>query len=383
MATLSHTVDPDLTADYASNSALEAAQQQDLTDGGGDEYIAVIISSSGTADTIACSVDGWTTGPENDITFIVSQANRHDGKWNTAKPRQYVEDGRAFNISEDYVNIIGCQCANHTPTANARNLIRYEGAGKIVVENCIIKGHDNDAYYVRGISIINIAAQLFVSNCVIYDMGQNVGSKGIHVQDGQQTSYVYDLTIVNCYTGVENDDTGTIICTNVLVDGSAAGQGFEQDVGTLIVNYSASSDDSADDWTGNNNRINQNFTFLGAEDFHLDPTDAGAKTFGTDLSGDGNYPISIDVDGNTRSGIFDIGAHNISTVVGTDYTRTISDSVGIMDILSRVGNFFRSITDILGITDNVVTGISPPAPTIERITASTKMTKRITGSSEL
>ena len=86
------------------------------------------------------------------------------------------------------------------------------------------------------------------------------------------------------------------------------------DFGTLHAdsNYNASTDATA---PGANSRISQTFTYENAVglDYHLDSIDAGAKDFGTDLSGDATYPITLDVDGTTRSGSWDIGADELVT----------------------------------------------------------------------
>ena len=68
MAALGHTVDSGSGAsgDYASLSALDAAQQQDLTDGGGDTYTATCITTGdNAADTTAVGLDfnHTTTSP--------------------------------------------------------------------------------------------------------------------------------------------------------------------------------------------------------------------------------------------------------------------------------------------------------------------------------
>lgn len=47
------------------------------------------------------------------------------------------------------------------------------------------------------------------------------------------------------------------------------------------------------------------------DDFHLDSTDTGAVDYGTDLSGDANLAFTDDIDGNTRSGTWDVGADEI------------------------------------------------------------------------
>ena len=57
--------------------------------------------------------------------------------------------------------------------------------------------------------------------------------------------------------------------------------------------------------------VNRTFTFVDEanDDFHLASTDdTGAKDYGTDLSSDPNLSFNDDIDGDTRSGTWDIGA---------------------------------------------------------------------------
>lgn len=82
--------------------------------------------------------------------------------------------------------------------------------------------------------------------------------------------------------------------------------------GIEYVNYCASEDATADDWdgqggSGDGNQISQTFTFVGAPDYHLAAGDTGAKDLGKDLGVVGLYAHSDDIDGDTRSGTWDIG----------------------------------------------------------------------------
>jgi hypothetical protein len=113
--------------------------------------------------------------------------------------------------------------------------------------------------------------------------------------------YLYNNTIQG-YEGIEDGYSDVLAKNNIIsattcVDGSIDASS----------DYNSQTCASA---TGSNSRSSQTFTFVdsGTGDYHLDASDAGAKNFGTDLSGDANLPISDDIDGDTRSGSWDIGA---------------------------------------------------------------------------
>lgn len=82
--------------------------------------------------------------------------------------------------------------------------------------------------------------------------------------------------------------------------------------------FAAGTDYNATDGTdnigqGTHNRISQAFSFLdeASSDFHLMETDDGAKDHGDDLSDDPDLPFSTDIDSNTRTGSWDIGADEV------------------------------------------------------------------------
>src|SRR4030042_1579893 len=86
MATIDRYVDPDAAgaangtswADaYTSLNSCEAAQQQDLTDGGGDVMVIHCRCSGGTADSTSLDINGWTAAAASYIQIIVEDGYRH------------------------------------------------------------------------------------------------------------------------------------------------------------------------------------------------------------------------------------------------------------------------------------------------------------------
>ncbi|MEJ2267522.1 MAG: hypothetical protein P8X70_00400 [Nanoarchaeota archaeon] len=83
--------------------------------------------------------------------------------------------------------------------------------------------------------------------------------------------------------------------------------------GTDALDYCASSDGTATYTGGIGNRINQVFKFVDESitDLHLDPLDTSALDLGVDLSANVDISFSNDIDGETRSGTWDIGADEV------------------------------------------------------------------------
>lgn len=125
-----------------------------------------------------------------------------------------------------------------------------------------------------------------------------------------------NCTFYNC-TAISNTADGfeatatTCLLKNCLSHGNT-GADFTGTYSSSSVN-NASEDATGDD-VGTNCRASQTFTFAGGftDDYHLSSSDAGAKDFGVDLSGDATYAFDDDIDAATRSGSWDIGFDEVS-----------------------------------------------------------------------
>jgi hypothetical protein len=131
------------TRAYSSLSSWEAAQQQDLTDGGGDTARVVCSSddagSTHAEDTTLFAIDGWTTGVSNYIT--IEAASPHLSVWDDTIYRLWCNGGggTAISVYENYTRIIGIQGGIHTYSAG----FIYDTIGSttnVLVSGCLIKG---------------------------------------------------------------------------------------------------------------------------------------------------------------------------------------------------------------------------------------------------
>lgn len=122
---------------------------------------------------------------------------------------------------------------------------------------------------------------------------------------------VYNCTSAGSGTGYFAGSNGTKVIRNSLGYNNTTDFSANWDT----AEYNASADTSA---PGTNSRTSQTFTFVNAAgfDYHLASGDAGAKDFGTDLSADAKYAFDDDIDRVTRSGSWDIGAHEFIAAGG-------------------------------------------------------------------
>jgi hypothetical protein len=95
-----------------------------------------------------------------------------------------------------------------------------------------------------------------------------------------------------------------MVLKNVLFSGCTA----DVASGPATDTYCATTNDNTKGLSaaGTGNRFSQTFTFAGASDYHLASTDAGARDYGVSDPGSGLF--ADDIDGETRSGSWDIGS---------------------------------------------------------------------------
>ena len=115
MAALGHTVDLGGLEDYLSLNALEAAQEQDLTDDVGDTYTATCTSSDETADTTSVTFLGWVTSATCYIELIADTGHEavKDG-WKTDRYRLEITEATALDIRQSHFRITGLQIGTIT-----------------------------------------------------------------------------------------------------------------------------------------------------------------------------------------------------------------------------------------------------------------------------
>lgn len=325
MATITRYVNPDSTAGgdgttnatvganraYVSQNAAEAAEQQDLTDGGGDIF-ELICETGGSADATAVSWDGWTTSATSYIVVKTSAGHRHAGVWDAAK---YRHTGGIDTWSE-YIRFEGMQfrVTSAVPfLVNQSNDVRI---GWSVFDACT-----NTTYVIR-----NDGGKTLVHNCIFNNCANGGIGNGAGGGSGL-TLYVYNVTVRGANSGFDfavfNFGTGVVHCRNVV------GWNTESDVfinisTDLNLNHCKSDDTTADDFGGSGNvanvaNLDNSFEDAANGDLRLLTADTVLKDAGGDLSSDpdtyggsiGAY-ITPDIVGTSRSGTWDIGAFEVA-----------------------------------------------------------------------
>jgi len=291
---------------WYTNNTCDSANYFTISDGG-DSAIAVAScrSSSGTADTTAVTIGGWTTSDTNYIKIWTdpSLGNRHDGKWNEGAYLLNCDDS-CIEINENYVRLDGLQAIATRSGSNYPKIISIinVGTSDIRINSCILKANFSGGNARYGIIVQDTDATVRISNTIIWDI---VGNSSRLLSAGGATNvYCYNNTLYNGNAGIYITDGTVDVINTVSFNNSDDFDGNEN-----LIDYCASDDGdgtNAVDWNNGATDWANNFVDYANGDFHLKSTAPDLKDAGTDLSSEG---FSDDIDGDSRpSPYWDIGA---------------------------------------------------------------------------
>ncbi len=319
--------------DYTVLETAMNANEQNLTDAGGDYFLAEI--QDGSDDTTAVTVHNYTTLAANYVRIYTTAAARHPGKWDATKFELTVTNVTAINVNINFAYIEGLQISVPSNGSYDDGIVfqTITGAGAIYASYNIIRqvptsGNDNS----YGIYVGDAEFTAYIYNNAIYDFrldGSTYGSYCIWT-NVVGTAYLYNNTTYNCRNGIAIT-TGTNTAINN-ISNNTSNDGF---VGTFTSSdYNAS--DRAADAPGANSRNGAdgdlNFVAPTSGDFHLAAADSNAIDKGTADPGAGLF--SDDIDGATRSGTWDIGADESGVAPEIASAADAPDPIGVGALLT-------------------------------------------------
>jgi len=239
-------------------------------------------------------IDGSTSNASYYMKITVPEGERHAGKFSTSVGF-YTHNGNSYNndaisINDEFVIVEWVQ-ASAGNYANGIGMWMAGSSNASTVRNCIIKGTEEIGS--RGNvnwfnNIVEVPETCFFLN----------------YPDWSATLNVMNNTCISKTTNkggiVIQNPSGTINIKNNISfsNGTAAAYGKPEWADTFTNNVS-------NDATGNiTNQTTDIFTDWDNSDYHLDSSASSVIDAGTDLSS----LFTIDIDGTTRSGTWDIGA---------------------------------------------------------------------------
>lgn len=251
-------------------------------------------------------LDGNVTDPTRYWKVTVDASARHNGTYTTSGAYRFEEatNGECVSIRDDHARFYWAQfkvSGTAGVTFDAFSFLSItSGANQYYIENCIFVGSfggsaDCQALYASGTN-----ANINVSNCLFTDWVRGTSSSYVMLNGGTGVVRFYNCTMINCWRALRNGSSGSMVAKNVIASGADTGSVFI----SVTADYCVTNDGSTSGGTGNKTGTP---TYIGAPNYHLADADTVARRSGTDLSGDASYPISIDIDGTTRTGTWDIG----------------------------------------------------------------------------
>lgn len=299
------------TAAFATlRQAIDAIGTSVASYAGSGNFLTIYCQGS-TADTSDVYQTPWdmsTTATEY-IRIIGEQSPLHPN-FNTSKSGKY--DTSLYRLERTNQHVLynnipghmrwhGLQAKCTANDASNYNCFRMNNAnqtgtgGFFEVSHCIAVGVVSGGSTVYGFQpgVSGAGGICKTWNCIAIDCSQGFVGAGT----GHE---FYNCTAADCATSGFTEDAACVL-KNCLSKGATVGF-----IGTFTgSDYNA--EDDGNGAPGANSRSAQTFTFVNAasDDFHLASTDAGAKGFGVSDPGSGLF--SDDIDGQTRSGSWDIG----------------------------------------------------------------------------
>jgi len=319
------TLNAALVAEYAANPNLVSADIL-LT-------IQCVGTSADGGAQVGTSTAPFTTDATRYLIVETPLADRtaNPWVWSTSRYRwSRAQSGALWNARNVRVVLRGLQIENTRDGTDARVVVAAPNSSNAThqtVEECLLRmtGAANNG---NGIGCDGSVAATFINrNNIIIGSGSTTGTGISHGNShASAVAYCYNNTIAVKSVGISGSATFPVTSTNNLVSGATTC--FS---GTLTQSYDASSDATA---AGTGSRASQTFTFNGAGDYRLSGSDAGARTYGTDLSGATNG-FTTDYGQTTRTVPWDIGAHQVSVAAASGRRERITR--GLHRGLSGVG----------------------------------------------
>jgi len=305
-------VDPDNGpgTDYTSLSAWEAGEQGNLVD---DDKIAIAKcrNTGGSADTTALEIRGWTTDTDHYIKIWTdpNEGYRHDGTAGTGYRLDITDGSQVIYIRESHVKIFGLELTG-SGTEYGFYAAAWESIDDIELAYNLI--HDLGGTDASSGGITFGTSTRYISNLKFYNnIIYNIGGSGFHSKSASSNSgNIFNNTIFNCnksnnvWEAGIRDESGQFVFKNNAVFDSGNKDYYGNEATQNGGSNNASSDDTGNSGLQNLSSSNQFVdTTDGSEDLHL-KSGADLIDAGTDLS---SY-FTDDIDGDTRSGTWDIGA---------------------------------------------------------------------------
>ncbi len=345
-----------------------------------NEYLTIKCEGS-TADSTPVvfasnwGIMGFTTDSTHYIKIIGNSTTngRHAGVWSTSKYRLSTSAGDGSDRGAIYIadvsldlRIEGIQIeTSFTAIENNQcgNVIRafYFKTGSLYLDGLICKHSGTLGAYTSD-EWRNVYWQpeestgpylLVMRNCVLYGNHQTAVRVGMGNSVANASAYLYNNTIISGAgdngAGVEFDGYQSSGCVQVFKNNLIQGNNNDFVAGEEEITITHSNNITQDASSPDASYRSKTVSFAAAGDYHLNSSDTVAKDQGADLSGV-TYGFTVNIDNETRSGTWDIGADELAS---TGFTATVAQQIkAASQSLSAAETFSATVAQ----TQKAVTG---------------------------
>lgn len=287
-------------------------------------------------DTIPVEISSWSTTSNEYLRIFtpvtsseVGITQRHTGSWSSSHYQLAIANASALTFDTKHIRIEGLQIRLTSLNAANQRAIVIDGqtvdlSTDIQLSGNILRGigttGENNHWGIFA-SANSGNGNLQIWNNIIYDFNKNSnGNGGISLNDSGYNYVVFNNTVVNCRRGIEQTNGAVLAINNITQN---CDDGF---FGSFGAGSDFNLSDVSTDAPGQHAKNNTNVDFAGAADFHLSPIDTAARLAGATLSSHPALSFSDDIDGQTRTTYWDIGADEETTGIDPTFTPTFTPS---------------------------------------------------------
>ena len=305
-------IDPDMGASYDYDSLFdwEAAQQGDLTGARNEQATAQLRPTSGGDDSTLFTVAGWTVSATQFVKITSHPDYRHAGVWDDAKAthKNSVEGSDGIRLEVDYCVVEYLQTYVGSTDSNLWAATIAVSASYCTVRGNIISGTSGNVNRKTGIYIGDVAnVGVLVYRNIVYNFNRyDASSRAICIfynpNSGSATNVICQNTMFNADYGFYGVDLAFTLTQNYSGFNTICFYGTTGVTSSKNISSDATSPDGAS--YQSKTAYSDYFVDYANNDFHLKSTDTVLKDAGDSLAAS----FSVDIDGQTVTGTWDIGA---------------------------------------------------------------------------
>lgn len=304
---------------YTSLSTWASGRQGDLLARNAIERALPYYDGSPGTTSVFTINTGWTTDVDHYGEIYVPLSERHHGVWDDNKYRVELSDSTyGIDLMKNFrVDGLQIRASNSSIASVNRRGISIAATG-VHISNCIIQGTSSVAlsssakFY--GINLYGGGGGNKIWNNIIYGFTSGSSDANDSFRSGINfsttgsgtASYVYNNTLYGNNVGIYGDVSMPLNPKNNISYNNFKDYAYDAPAGFTNTSNNISKDATSPDAALRNKTVA--FVDEANKNFHLHSNDLAAKNAGVDLSADADLPVAMDIDGNTRSGTWDVGA---------------------------------------------------------------------------